>query len=490
MNIIFDLIFYGVPQTGDTVMSAILYYFSTVTSVLFVVMYLHQLIYLIVGSCVHTKIKHPTPDDVKQHKIGVVISARNESKVISNLIDSIRANDYPQDLVTIFVIADNCTDDTAQICRDLGCVVVERFNDKLIGKGYALNYFFTKLHTEEEFADLVPEAYIIIDADNILKPNYITEMNKAYDAGNDMVTSYRNTKNFSQSWVAAGTGYWFLHETRHLNNCRYLFHTSCAISGTGFLIATNVVKEFDNWKFFTLTEDIECSTEYALTGRKVAYCSTAELYDEQPITLKQSWRQRERWAKGFYQVFGLKGWSLVKAGLTNFSCWDILTTIFPALFITMASLIVIPTCMIVSACMQDWYSFFEALKALGGVFVPMLGLMWVVGGLICITEWKKILANPFKKILYLLLFPIFMGTYIPISIGAMFRKVQWKPIEHTAAITMEELQEEEKLQELSLDDQIKLMKKEGEKNADVAKDAQSDGENADVVDTPNERDSA
>ena len=76
-------------------------------------------------------------------------------------------------------------------------------------------------------------------------------------------------------------------------------------------------------------------------------------------------------------------------------------------------------------------------------------MMFIVALLVCITEWKKILANPFKKILYLFTFPFFMATYVPISIVALFKKVQWTPIEHTAVISLEELQEEEKLQELS-----------------------------------------
>ena len=152
--------------------------------------YFHQIIYLIIGTLKHGKVTK-SAEDTKQHKIGIVIAARNESKVIPNLIKSIQAQDYPKDLLKVFVIADNCTDDTAQICRDMGCVVVERQDDQHVGKGFALHYFFTKLHTEEEYADLVPEAYIVIDADNVLKPNYVTEMNKTFDCGHQMITSYR-----------------------------------------------------------------------------------------------------------------------------------------------------------------------------------------------------------------------------------------------------------------------------------------------------------
>ena len=143
-------------------------------------MYAHQVFYVILSLFKKAKVKNK---EFKFHTIGIVISARNESKVIANLINSIRQSDYPQAMIRIFVVADNCTDNTAQICRDMGCVVVERFNKEQVGKGYALNYLFTKLHTEEEYASMVPEAYIILDADNTIKPNFITEINKVYDSG-------------------------------------------------------------------------------------------------------------------------------------------------------------------------------------------------------------------------------------------------------------------------------------------------------------------
>ena len=455
MNLLLDLIMGKGFPLFPNFMSGFLYWFSFIISSIFVLMYFHQIIYLIVSAFVHVKIK--PKEEVTQHKIGIVVSARNERNVLPNLIKSIQANDYPKELVTIFVVADNCTDDTAQICRDLGCVVVERNDLEHIGKGFALHYLFTKLHTEEEYKDVVPEAYIIVDADNLLKPNYITEMNKAFDSGYEMVTSYRNSKNFGENWITSGYGYWFLHDSRHLNNGRMLFNNSCAMMGTGFLIGTNIVKEFDNWKFFSLTEDVECSVEYALSGRKMGYCGSAEFYDEQPTKFKQSWKQRERWAKGFYQVFAMKGWPLVKAALTNFSCWDILTSMMPAIFITLISLITLPVCMIISACMGDMTNVLFGLQCLVISLIPLYASMFVIALLTCITEWKKILANPFKKILYIFTFPVFMASYIPICFIALFKKVEWKPIEHTSTMTMEDIAEEEKLQELPLDEQMKIM---------------------------------
>ncbi len=130
---------------------------------------------------------------------------------------------------------------------------VERFNKEKIGKGYALNYLFNKIHNEQEFSQYSCEAYIILDADNVIKPNFITEMNKMFDSGYEMLTSYRNSKNFGKICVTSGYGYWFLHQAKHVNNSRMFFKTSCAISETGFLISRKLVEEeFNNWEFFYL----------------------------------------------------------------------------------------------------------------------------------------------------------------------------------------------------------------------------------------------
>lgn len=440
MQIIIDLITTGSIDSGSYLHS-IIYWVSNILSLIFFFMYLHQLFFMILGSLYHKKPKRP---DAKQHKLGIVISARNEEKVIANLIDSLQKNNYPKDLFNIFVIADNCTDDTKKICEEKGCYVFERNDLEKIGKGYALNYFFTKLHTEKEFSNLVPEAYVVLDADNVVKSNYLTEINKVYDSGYEIVTSYRNSKNFDKNWISSGYGLWFLHEARHLNNARMILNSSCSISGTGFLISKKVVEEYDNWKFFTMTEDIECATDFIVSGRKAGYAGSAEFYDEQPTTFKQSYVQRERWAKGYYQVLGKYWKGLVKGFFKNFGCWDIFTTLFPALFITLASVIFYPTIAVVASSMKDFSAVLYALESLCSTVLMFYPIMFVVGLLVTITEWKKINCSVGKKIFYLFTFPLFMYTYIPVSISAIIRykKIGWKPIYHNANITIEQVSDE------------------------------------------------
>ena len=171
----------------------------------------------------------------RMYRYAILIPGRNEEKVIPHLIASIKGQNYPSELLDIFVIADNCTDNTAQVSREAGAYhVIERFDNKKIGKGYALDYALNLI--KNEFPENNYEGYFVFDADNLLDENYITEMNKMFSNGHRILTSYRNTKNYGTSWVSAGGSLWYLRESRFLNHPRTIMNTSCAISGTGFLV--------------------------------------------------------------------------------------------------------------------------------------------------------------------------------------------------------------------------------------------------------------
>ena len=231
---------------------------------------------------------------VKYNRLAVLIAARNESGVIGQLLDTVNGQTYPKEMLSAIVIADNCTDDTAEVARAHGAYVIERFNKSQIGKGYALSYAFQ--HIKETFGERYFDAYIVVDADNLLENNYVEEMNKTFNQGYRALTSYRNSKNYGTNWITAGYSLWFLREARLLNNSRMRRHTSCAISGTGWLVSSEVIAERGGWDYHTLTEDLEFTTDTILRGETIGYCGTAVLYDEQPETFTQSWLQRLRWS--------------------------------------------------------------------------------------------------------------------------------------------------------------------------------------------------
>lgn len=402
-------------------------------ALLFMMCYAYQLFYVIVPAVK----KERTYKSEKLHKYAVLICARNERAVIGHLIDTVKSQNYPSELVSVFVAADNCTDDTADVARKAGATVYERFNKTLVGKGYALDWLTQRI--DEDFGWDSFDGYFVFDADNLLDKNYISAMNETFSQGYSIVTSYRNSKNYGHSWISAGYALWFLREAAYLNRSRMLLGTSSAVSGTGFLFSRDVLKKCGGWKFFLLTEDIEFTVHNILGGETIGYCGNAVLYDEQPVTLSQSWRQRLRWARGYLQVFGKYGARLLsgifKKG--SFACYDMAMTIMPAFVLMVFST--------VFNLFMTFYGLFSsqgALIAAGSVFYLLknsYGLMFILGAVTTFTEWRNIHTTAGKKLLYMFTFPIFMFTYIPISCQALFSKVEWKPIEHTVSITIDEV---------------------------------------------------
>ncbi len=372
-----------------------------------------------------------------KHRYAVLISARNEERVIAQLIESIKGQTYPKELVTVFVMADNCTDHTAELARRAGAVVYERFNEAHKGKGYALDCLLEQIMSDygkERF-----DAYFVFDADNLLDKNYISEMNKVFSDGYQIVTSYRNSKNYGDNWISAGYALWFLRESEYLNHARMLLGASCAVSGTGFMFGRDILEKSGGWKYYLLTEDIEFTVHNVVEGIKIGYCKDAIVYDEQPTKFGASWRQRMRWSRGYLQVFRKYGRKLIGGVLKgDFSCFDMSMAIMPAIVLSVLSIIINITASIIGAIAGDnvMIAVLSVLEMLRNAYL----LVFTLGAITTISEWKKIRTSAAKKILYMFTFPLFMFTYIPLSFAALFKRIEWTPIEHTRGISIKELQ--------------------------------------------------
>ncbi len=393
------------------------------------------------------------------HDYAVLICARNEERVIADLIRSIRQQTYPAGHVHIFVMADNCTDNTAAVARRHGAKVYRRDNNYQIGKGYALEALFNAIRRDHPDGF---DGYFIFDADNIMAPDYIERMNEAFSRGYDIVTCYRNSKNYGDSWISAGNALFFMRESRYMNQARYLNGASCAVSGTGFLLSRAVVEEMDGWHYHMLTEDIEFSMDQITKGRRIAYCDEAEIYDEQPTGFMQSWRQRLRWTKGNIAVYLKYRAELVKGALKgSFSCYDMSMAVIPAYFLSIASFIcalalgigqvatgevTVAVTPVASFLHAGHYGRITYIAAIEGTriilcLIPLIkallcsyAMFFFMGMITTITEWKHIHAASYKKVLYMFTFPVFMLTYLPVAIASIFAKSEWKPISHKVTI--------------------------------------------------------
>ena len=405
---------------------------NLVIMLIFVLCCFYQVLYIPISWWKKPKEHQPE----KLHRYAVLVAARNEEIVIGNLIESLRQQDYPSELVDIYVMADNCTDHTAEAARKAGAKVYERVNREEIGKGYVMHDLFEHLKEDGLFTQY--DGFFIFDADNVLRENYISEMNRCFSDGYQLVTGYRNSKNFGDNWLTAGVGLWFLRESRYLNYPRYLIGSSSAIGGTGFCFAREVIEKYGGWQFFTLTEDLEFTSRLVSDGIRIGFCREAELYDEQPGQFRQSWRQRLRWSRGYLQMlhrYGLKLFRSMfrKDNPTRFAAFDILMNTVPA--IAMAAIGVIVNSVNLIWLAATGATLFEILLPILKAVVSGYFTLFVMGFITMLSEWNHIHTTTGKKILYSLTFPLFMFTFMPISIQSMFCKVEWKPIRHTRALT-------------------------------------------------------
>ncbi len=385
----------------------------------------------------------------KINRFGMIIPARNEEKVVAGLIESIKKNNYPQDMIQIFVIAHNCTDRTAEIAREHGATVYEYNNPDECTMGYAFRYLFKCI--EKDYGTQSFDGFFLFNADNILDIDYISKMNDAFEhyERKSVITSYRNSKNFGTNLISGMYGMYFIMGARVESQGRTILSCSTRVQGTGYLINSNVVK--NGWNYVTLTEDWEFTADQILGGNIIRYCDDAIFYDEQPTSVKIMWRQRVRWSRGhllvFYARFKELFCAVFKKGTKHrFSLYDITAYILPSPLMMMVLQVFQILVLLTVPLVTKTYTFKDIfigdtanILQNNSILVATLksGLIsyvfLVLGAfVIYFTERKRIknVSIP-MKILVALLWPIFLLIQLPIDLQAFFSKnLGWKPIPH------------------------------------------------------------
>jgi cellulose synthase/poly-beta-1,6-N-acetylglucosamine synthase-like glycosyltransferase len=413
--------------------------FNLALLVFFTLAFFYQIVYLVVGA-LRGEVK--LPEAKKNHRYAFMIAAHNEEVVISELVSSIKQQEYPAELIDVYVVADACTDATAERARAAGACVYERNDLARKGKSWALDMGFRRV-LEEQGRDAY-DAFIIFDADNLLSRTYVREMNKVLDIGYLAATSYRNSKNFDSSWISSAYALWFLREARFLNNARMMLGTSCAISGSGWMISNKLVKSMQGWDFHTLTEDIQFSTFCAANGVKIGY-APAEFFDEQPVTFAASWTQRMRWTKGFYEVFFSYAKDLGKGiARGRFDSYDLLMTVAPGMILSLLSVIVNGAYLAVGLISNGYLATQgEIGLCVGSLFMTFISMyltFFVLALITTVLERKHIHAQHRWRVwTNLVTFPLFMMSYIPITVAALFKKVEWVPTKHEFAMSVDDV---------------------------------------------------
>ena len=406
---------------------------TIITQVLFFLFFSLHIVYFIVG--ILTK-PQTFQNQGKFRRYDFLIVARNEAVVIGDLIDSIKAQQYPHELIRIFVLADNCSDKTASIAKAHGAITFVNSMPNTVGKGLALKRL---IQLRNEYPGTESDGVFFFDADNIVDPHFTKRMNDAYLNQNTILIGYRGSKNFSSNATSMGSSIIFFREAHFLHHARNRLGLSTHINGTGFMLPNHIVKH-EPWEAFSLIEDVEFTILQLIKERKVIFVRDAKFYDEQPIDADVSFKQRLRWIKGSIQIFFLHAGKLLSSILKKFrfSKIDLLLWITP-----FPSVIVILSLVNLSLTQIALIQQSEVILLM--TFLPTyqwllnyLGVAFSIGLMTVIASWKEVHANTFQKLWAILTFPFYSLSFLPLFILApltMFN-LKWYKTPHSVRKTL------------------------------------------------------
>ncbi|CAM2965262.1 glycosyltransferase family 2 protein [Paenibacillus taichungensis] len=364
----------------------------------------------------------------------VLVAAHNEEQVIGALMENLKQLDYPEDLYDVFVICDNCTDGTAQIVRQHGLNACVRTNADLRGKGYAIEWMLKYLWKLPRQYDAV----VMFDADNLVDRNFLLEMNDNLCNGSRVIQGYIDTKNPEDSWITAayGVSYWYINRLWQLS--RHNLNMANFLGGTGMCFETNLLKEI-GWGATSLVEDLEFTMRSVQRNVYPVFNYDAKVFDEKPLTFKASARQRLRWMQGHFTVarryfFPLLWQSIKERSLVKFDLAVYGANVYVVLLtFLMTAVLWVDTAIFSGPHIANIYGYFP---------------LWVGFVAIGLNVLTFLLSMALEKVtfakvyLYLILFPIYLLSWYPITFYAFFTQnnKQWSHTQHTRVVRLDEVQ--------------------------------------------------
>ena len=378
------------------------------------------------------------PKAEKKHKFGIVIPARNESSVIADTVKCLLASDYPRELFDIFVVADNCTDNTAELAREAGAIVYERFDPdpKHHKAGYALKYLFEKIM--EEHKDKGYEAFIKFDADNLMERDYISRMNDAFDVGVKCARGYSNSKNIDQNIITGISGLWYIRDCRFASNFRSAIGQGTMLGGAGMMFAAEIIEKH-GWDCLSASDDTEFTMRRLNQDKiKTMYVQDAVVYEDQPSTLKDTVRKYMRMSRAICGLFFTQG---IKSFFLFFARWK---WTYIDMFIT---LLFIPVCVLMCIWLPIYYIYVLLFNGIYGYLYGLPGavdqfwtylktilialscafvLSFILQALLAVAlEHKKINSPVSHLIKVSFAFPVFMIIYAAAITLGVLKKPKW-----------------------------------------------------------------
>lgn len=378
------------------------------------------------------------PHAQPQKRFALVVAARNEAAVIGHLVDSLYAQDYPRELYEVIVAPNNCTDDTEAIAARHGARIFHP-QGEIRNKGQVLTQAVEQIVLAEPF-----DAMCVFDADNLVDGQFLTRMNDALVNGAQVAQGFRDSKNPEQSAISGcySICYWMLN--RFYNGARSALHLSALVNGSGFAVTTSLLRRLGGWHTVTMTEDYEFSAQCAMLGERVYFVPEAVIYDEQPLTFRQSWKQRRRWTTGSLQGLQNYGHGLFSSFVLHGSviCLDMYLT-FLVPIVQLAS-VLLGVAGLVLTLLGNGIMFsgvmlhgiwLATLMTAGGFVLSVVGS--AVFAAVTVLLKKESLAGMAKGILAYWVF--LMSQMVLTLLSFVKQQDKWEPIAHTSAKRLEDM---------------------------------------------------
>ncbi|WMI80814.1 glycosyltransferase family 2 protein [Anaerotignum sp. MB30-C6] len=374
-------------------------------------------------ACFALKKEVQYPQAKKMRRIAVMTAARNEESVIGGFIESIQKQEYPQELFDVFVIPNNCTDNTEGTAKAYGAQIIHcPFPVK--HKGDALHQALMQLQKKGY------DAFCIFDSDNIVKSDFLLRINDAFDAGAKVVKGRQLACNAHASWVSGCYNIYFNLFHLFFNKARGACGLSAKLVGTGFAVHKDVLERLGGWNTATIAEDAEFSAQCALLGERVWWVPDAITYDEQPTSFRTSLVQRRRWCSGIMQVAKLEFTSLVKRLFKpNWAFAADFTMFLMGAFAQALSIVPLGLTFL-AAVLDGGDGILNFFQVMGAYFVFYYSIMFSMAVFLTYHQEKKVFPKEMRSAIFM--FPIFMASWIPLQVLSLFKETSsWKEIRHT-----------------------------------------------------------
>ncbi|HJQ53083.1 MAG TPA: glycosyltransferase family 2 protein [Gemmatimonadaceae bacterium] len=227
-------------------------------------------------------------------RILFVVPAHDEELMIQDCVRSLLAMDYPADARRLVVVADNCSDATARLVRELGVECMERIDPQFPGKPRAIAWALTAV-------DLTKwDACVVVDADSVVARDFALGLARLAPL-NDIVFQPNNlVVNEFETWLTRLGGL--------LGRCRFevTFPLKEAAGlnfpiGNGMGIGTSLLLR-DGWRSYSIAEDSALYAIYTESGTPIRLARHANIYSQESRSLGEGATQRRRWLGGRIQI--------------------------------------------------------------------------------------------------------------------------------------------------------------------------------------------